>query len=134
MVDVLQSWLNWFHFLFLEGGLLIILTNCTIFRSPFLDVTRISMSAVSFLAQLESRITRNLLTVGFFWRDFPHALIFLRFLSCNSMSFSGCPASRGVYTKKEKKLSQTMKLKEIELIIQTALKLCMVLQTNIKPQ
>ena len=50
------------------------------------------------------------------------------------MSFSGCPASRGVYTKKEKKLSQTMKLKEIELIIQTALKLCMVLQTNIKPQ
>ena len=31
-------------------------------------------------------------------------------------------------------LSQTMKLKDIELIIQTALKFCMVLQANKKPQ
>ena len=31
-------------------------------------------------------------------------------------------------------LSQTMKLKEIEQIIQTAFKFCMVLQVNTKPQ
>ena len=52
LIDVLQNWLNWFHFLFLEGGLLIILIDCMIFLSPFLDVTRMSMSTVSFLAQL----------------------------------------------------------------------------------
>ena len=45
MVDVLQNWLNWFHFLFLEVGLLIILTDCMIFLSPFLNVTRMSMSS-----------------------------------------------------------------------------------------
>ena len=55
-IDVLQNWLNWFHFLFLEVGLLVILIDCTILRSPFLDVTRMSMSAVSFLAQLDSGI------------------------------------------------------------------------------
>ena len=49
LVDVLQNRLNWFHFLFLEGGLLIILIDCMIFLSPFLDVTRMSMSTVSFL-------------------------------------------------------------------------------------
>ena len=54
LVDVLQNWLNWFHFLFLEGGLLVILMDCMIFLSPFLDVTRMSMSTVSFLAQLNS--------------------------------------------------------------------------------
>ena len=56
LVDVLQNWLNWFHFLFLEGGLLVILIDCMIFLSPFLDVTRMSMSTVSFLAWLNSRI------------------------------------------------------------------------------
>ena len=50
------NWLNWFHFLILEGGLLIILIDCMIFLSPFLDVARISMSTVSFLAQLGSGI------------------------------------------------------------------------------
>ena len=54
LVDALQNWLNWFHFLFLEGGLLVILIDCMIFLSPFLDVTRMSMSTVSFLAQLNS--------------------------------------------------------------------------------
>ena len=52
LVDVLQNWLNWFHFLFLEGGLLVSLIECRIFLSPFLGVTRMSMSTVSFLAQL----------------------------------------------------------------------------------
>ena len=55
-VDVLQNWLNWFHFLFPELGLLVILIDCMILQSPFLDVTRMSMSAVSFLAQLDSGI------------------------------------------------------------------------------
>ena len=56
LVDVLQNWLNWFHFHFLEGGLLVILINCMIFLSPFLDVTRMSTSTVSFLARLISGI------------------------------------------------------------------------------
>ena len=53
---VLQNWLNWFHFLFLEGGLLVVLIDCMIFLLPFLDVTRMSISTVSFLAWLNSRI------------------------------------------------------------------------------
>ena len=86
LVDVLKNWLNWFYFLFLEAGLLVILIDCMIFLSTFLDVTRMSMSTVSFLAQLDSgilcffsleyspltnnlngiksRINRHLLTVG----------------------------------------------------------------------
>ena len=56
LVDVLKNWLNWFHLLFLEEGLLVILIDCMIFLSPFLDVTRMSMSTVSFLAQLDSGI------------------------------------------------------------------------------
>ena len=51
-VDVHLNWLNWFHFLFLEGGLLIILIDLLVFLSPFLDVTRMCMSTVSFLTQL----------------------------------------------------------------------------------
>ena len=39
-----------------EGSFLINLIVCMIFLSPFLDVTRMSMSTVSFLAQLDPRI------------------------------------------------------------------------------
>ena len=49
LVNVLQNWLNWFHILFLEGGLLVILINCMTFLSLFLGVTRMSMSIVFFL-------------------------------------------------------------------------------------
>ena len=55
-VYVLQNWLNWFHFPFFKGGLLITLLDCMIFLSPLLDVTRMFMSTVSFLAQLYSGI------------------------------------------------------------------------------
>ena len=48
--------LNWFRFLILEVGLLVILIAKMIFSSPFLDVTRMSLSTVSFLAQLDSEI------------------------------------------------------------------------------
>ena len=41
---------------FFKGGLLVILTDCLIFLSPLLDVTRMSMSTVSFLIQLYSWI------------------------------------------------------------------------------
>ena len=56
LVDVLQHWLNWYHSLFLKGGLLVILIDCMIFLSPFLDVTSMSMSAVSFLTQQDPGI------------------------------------------------------------------------------
>ena len=39
-----------------EGGQLAILIDVMIFLSPFLDVIRMSMSTVSFFAQLESVI------------------------------------------------------------------------------
>ena len=54
LVDVHLNWLKWFHFLFLEGALLAILKDCMIFLSPFPDVTRMSISTVSFLAHLDS--------------------------------------------------------------------------------
>ena len=56
LVYVHLNWLNCFHLLFLERGLLVILIDCMIFLSPFVDVTRMSMSTVSFLAQLDSGI------------------------------------------------------------------------------
>ena len=52
LIDVFQNWLSWFHFFFLEGVLFVILTDCMIFLSQFLDVTRMSMSTISFLALL----------------------------------------------------------------------------------
>ena len=54
LVDVYLSRLNWFNFLILEVGLLVILIECIIFLSPFLDVTKRFMSTVSFFTQLDS--------------------------------------------------------------------------------
>ena len=45
-----------FHFLFLNEGILVILIDCMIVLSPFLDVTRMSISTVTYLAQLDSGI------------------------------------------------------------------------------
>ena len=56
LVDVYLNWLNWFHLLILEGSLLVILVDFMIFLSLFLGVTGMSMSTVSFLAHLDSRI------------------------------------------------------------------------------
>ena len=56
LADVHLNWLNWFDFLILERDPLVILIDSMIFLSPFLDVTKISMSTVSLLAQLDSGI------------------------------------------------------------------------------
>ena len=56
LVDVHLNWLHQFHFFFLAGGLLVILIDCMIFQSPFLDVTWMSMLTVSFLTQVGSGI------------------------------------------------------------------------------
>ena len=50
LIVVHLSWFNWFHFLILEGGLLVIL------MSPFLDVIRTSVLTVSFLPNQDSGI------------------------------------------------------------------------------
>ena len=47
LLDKLQKWISF------QGGLLVILIDCMIFMSQFLDLTRMSMSTVSFLTQLE---------------------------------------------------------------------------------
>ena len=57
LVKVHLNWLNWFHFLIVEEGLLVILIDCMIFLSPFLDVTRMSISTVYFVAQLDSEFS-----------------------------------------------------------------------------
>ena len=54
LVDVRLNWLNQFHVLSLDGGLLFIRLIARFFLSSFLKVTRMSMSTVSFLAQLDS--------------------------------------------------------------------------------
>ena len=51
LVDKVQKWICR-----TVGSVLVILIDCMVFFSPFLDVTRMSMSTVSFLAQLESGI------------------------------------------------------------------------------
>ena len=56
LADVHLNWLRWFHFLILKGGVLFILIDCMIFQSPFVHVSRVSMSTLSFLAQLDSGI------------------------------------------------------------------------------
>ena len=68
LVDVLQNWFNWFHFLFLHECLLVILIDFMIFLSPFLDVTRMSTSTVPFLPRL------NILCL---WKAFPWPMILM---------------------------------------------------------
>ena len=48
LIDVHLNWLNWFHFLILERGVLIILIEWMILLSSFLDVISNSMSTVFF--------------------------------------------------------------------------------------
>ena len=48
LIDVHLNWLNWFHFLILERGVLIILIEWMIFLSSFLNVISNSMSTVFF--------------------------------------------------------------------------------------
>ena len=43
LVDVHLNWLNWFHFLTLEGCLFVVLIDCMIYLSALLDITRMSM-------------------------------------------------------------------------------------------
>ena len=43
LLDLHPNWLSWFHFLNLEGGLLVILINCMNFLSPLLDATRMTL-------------------------------------------------------------------------------------------
>ena len=85
MAEVLQNWLNCFHVFSLEGVLVIILIDCIIFLSPFLDVKDVyvnsffpgsarlwnSLPIECFpltydLNGAKSRVNRHLLTVGSF--------------------------------------------------------------------
>ena len=97
MVDVLQNWLNWFHFLFLEVGLLVILIDfdfsVTIPRC-YMDVNSLPIECFRLthdLSGFKSRINRHRLTVGSFLTDFLCASF-----SCNSMHYSGCSTLHGV--------------------------------------
>ena len=56
LIAVNLNWLNWFHFFILEEGLIFILIACMTCLLPFPYATKMSMSTVSFLAQLNSGI------------------------------------------------------------------------------
>ena len=56
LVDDHLSWLNWFQFLILVGGPLVIIIDSLIFIFLFLDGIRMSMLTVSFLTQPYSGI------------------------------------------------------------------------------
>ena len=43
MVDVHLNWLDWFHFLIVVGGLIVIVIDWIVYLSPFLDAMRMSM-------------------------------------------------------------------------------------------
>ena len=58
--------LNWLHFFILEGGLLVILIYCMFFLPSFLNNTKMSMSSVSFLAQLNPGISVDRMLCAFF--------------------------------------------------------------------
>ena len=98
LVNFYLSWLNWSHFLVIEGGLLIILMDFLIFLLPFLVLqgclcqqflsrtARLwnSMPIECFhltydLCGFKSRVKRHLLTVGSFETDLLYALAFLCF-------------------------------------------------------
>ena len=55
-VSVHLNWLKWTLFLILVEGLSIILMGYAILVSPFLGVIKLSLSAVSYLAQPDSKI------------------------------------------------------------------------------
>ena len=52
LVGVHLNCLNWVHFLILVAGPPVTLIDCMVFVLPFLNVIRMFMSTVSFLAQL----------------------------------------------------------------------------------
>ena len=56
LVDIHLNWLNWCHFHILTGSPLLILIDCMIFLSSYLNVTRMTISTVFFLLQLGSAI------------------------------------------------------------------------------
>ena len=87
MVDVhlnWLNWLNWFLFRFLEEGLIAILIDCLIFVTINIDVTRMSMSTVSFLEQIDFRILclLNAFLWPMIWHLFTVGLSLKRFLVC----------------------------------------------------
>ena len=56
LADAHLNWLNWFHFLIREEVPLVVVIDCMILPLSFLDVKYMSMSTVSFLAQIDFEI------------------------------------------------------------------------------
>ena len=56
LVDIHLKWFDWFHFLYLKGGLLVILKDCMIFLSAILRCYKEVYINSSFLVQLDSGI------------------------------------------------------------------------------
>ena len=94
LVNVLQNWLNWFHFLFVKDVYFLLWWIAWFFTIPrcykhvcfFPCTSRLwnSLPTECFpltydFSGFKSRINRHLLTVGSFYTDFLYTLIFLCF-------------------------------------------------------
>ena len=113
LANVLQNWLNLFHFLFLKGGPLNILIDCMIFLPPFLDV---------YMNSLFPRTARiwNSLPIEYFPLTYDLSEFkscgfmlqsFCASFSCNVMPCSGSSVLHGVnsnYKKKELPLLRSL--------------------------
>ena len=105
LANVLQNWLNLFHFLFLKGGPLNILIDCMIFLPPFLDV---------YMNSLFPRTARiwNSLPIEYFPLTYDLSEFkscgfmlqsFCASFSCNVMPCSGSSVLHGVNSNYKKK-------------------------------
>ena len=68
MVDAPLNWLNWLHFLIIEGGLLVILIDCIIFLSAFLDFNDVNDAQYFSILCDEASNTSNKEQLSFCFR------------------------------------------------------------------
>ena len=132
MLDVHLNWVSWYHFFIVEEGLLVILRDCMIFLSTFLNITRMSVNSFPLTARFWnsqpikcfpltydlncfwSRINRHLfINCKFFLKRFHVCCnLFCVSFSCNSMLCRGCSALHGV-TPNEKNCNMKRNLNRI---------------------
>ena len=97
LTDIHLKWLNLFHFLVLMGVPFVVQIGCMIFLLLLLDVIRMPLSTVSFLAQIDCGVlclqNTSLYDLnGFKSRVNRHLSFFflINFLMCFSSSTSCC--------------------------------------------
>ena len=104
-VDVHLNWFNWFHSLFVEGGLLIILIDCMIFQSPFLMLQRcLCLQFFPSTARLGNSLPIECFPLAYDLNGFKSGINrpFCTSFSCNFMAGSGSSALHRVNPNKKR--------------------------------